>query len=381
MHILIAPNAFKNSLNATAVAEAIKRGLEESALSCTCTSFPVGDGGDGTAALLSQQPGSRIIPAEVRDPLGRKINTSFGLIDQGKTAVIELADASGLRLLQSKEYDPIHATTFGTGELIKYALDQHVNKIILGIGGSATVDGAAGILESLGILFLDKKKHALQNMPASLVDLEYIDSSNLDKRIFNTKLIVLCDVDNPLLGKDGAAAIFGPQKGAGDSDIKKLEAALTRLRDITLAETGIDIGKINYGGAAGGTAAGVSAFLHAELVNGIEYFLDLTFFDDALQHADLVITGEGSIDLQTLQGKAPFGVARRAKKKNIPVIGVAGKIPLDIDMQLKEYFDVLIPVNNELSGIELALQNTSRNLIRTARAIGDLLAIGQTRET
>jgi glycerate kinase len=375
MHILIAPNAFNNSLDAAAVAEAIKNGLEQSALSCTTTSFPVGDGGDGTAALLLKHPGTKIISVEVHDPLGRKIKTSFGLIDEGKTAVIEMADASGLRLLLPNEYDPMRATTFGTGELIKSALDYGVNKIILGIGGSATVDGATGILESLGTRFINKNKQLLKNIPGGLSDLADIDVSNIDKRIFDTALIVLCDVDNKLLGKNGAAAIFGPQKGASDADVKMLDASLGKFRDIALAKTGLDMATIKYGGAAGGTAAGVSVFLRAQLVNGIEYFLDHMLFEGALQKADLVITGEGSIDLQTLQGKAPFGVARRAKKKNIPVIGLAGKIPIDIDPQLQKYFDVMMPINNEITTIEEAIKNTSRNLIRTARTIGDFLSV------
>lgn len=375
MEILIAPNAFKNSLDATAVASAIQQGLMQSKLSCTIDCFPIGDGGDGTAALLLRRFNGTIITAEVHDPLGKKINASFGLIDEGKTAIIEMADASGLRLLKIEEYDPLHVTTFGTGELIKHALNKQVNKIILGIGGSATVDGSVGILEALGARFLDDKNKMLMRMPEGLSNLAHIDLSNLDKRIFDTELIVLCDVNNNLLGDAGAAMIFGPQKGAGLEDVKKLEAGLTKLRDIALDEKGKDMSLVKYGGAAGGTAAGLSVFLNAKLVNGIEYFLDITAFDKALQKTDLVITGEGSIDLQTLQGKGPFGVACRAKKKNIPVIGVAGKIPLFADIYLQEYFDVILPINNEISDMGIALQNTSANLTRTAKTIGDLLAI------
>jgi len=375
MEILIAPNAFKNSLDATAVANAIQKGLMQSKLSCTANCFPIGDGGDGTAALLLRRFNGTIVTAEVHDPLGKKINTSFGLIDEGKTAIIEMADASGLRLLKTEDYDPLHATTFGTGELIIQALNKHVNKIIIGIGGSATVDGSVGILEALGARFLDDKNKMLMRMPESLSDLAHIDLSNLDKRIFDTELIVLCDVDNILLGDDGAAIIFGPQKGASVEEVKKLEAGLAKLRDIALHQKGIDMSILKYGGAAGGTAAGLSVFLDAKLVNGIEYFLDITAFDEALQKTDLVITGEGSIDLQTLQGKGPFGVACRAKKKNIPVIGVAGKIPLVADIYLQQYFDVILPINNEISDMDIALQNTSANLTRTAKTIGDLLAI------
>lgn len=379
MHILIAPNAFKNSLDAKSVAEAIERGLKDSHLTCTCINFPVGDGGDGTASLLLQKTGAKIIPVAVHDPLGRQIKTSFGLIDDGKTAVIEMANASGLRLLDKNEYDPLQATTYGTGELIKSALDHRVGKIILGIGGSATVDGATGILRALGVRFLDKNKQPLATLPADLIELAYIDDTDIDKRIFDVQLVVLCDVDNLLLGQNGAAAVFGPQKGATSEDVKKLDKALARFQDISLSKTGIDIGAIKYGGAAGGVAAGVFGFLRAKLMNGIEYFLDITSFDQDLKKADFVITGEGSIDLQTLQGKAPFGVARRAKEKNIPVIAVAGKIPMESDNELSKYFDVLISINNEASGLEEAMRNTAANLSRTAKMIGDLLALKNNR--
>jgi glycerate kinase len=374
MHILIAPNAFKNSLSASDAADAIKKGLLQSKLHCTCACFAVADGGDGTAALLIEKLNGINIQTKVHDPLKREINTSFGLIDNASTAVIELADASGLRLLQPGEYDPLHASTFGTGEMIKHALDKGVRKIIIGIGGSATVDGGTGILEALGIRFLDADKNLLQHLPENLIGLASVDVSDIDKRVLDTELIVLCDVENMLLGEHGAATVFGPQKGASKEDVKKLEAALARFRDITLQQTGKDMGTIKHGGAAGGVAAGLSAFLSAKLVNGIDYFLEITSFNEALQKADLVITGEGSIDQQTLNGKGPFGVAKKAKQKNIPVIGLAGKIPLQSQESLKKYFDVLLPINNEPFS-EKVLQQTADNLIRTAMEIGDLLSL------
>ena len=326
MHILIAPNAFKNSLNATAAAEAIRQGLQRSRLKCTCECFPVGDGGDGTATLLIQKCVGTIVPAEVRDPLGRKIRAGFGLIDRGRTAVIEMADASGLRLLRRGEYDPLRANTFGTGELIQRALNKGVNKIIIGIGGSATVDGGTGILRALGVRFLGANGEILSSLPADLPRLESINVSGLDQRIPRCALTVLCDVENPLLGEAGAAKVFGPQKGATGPVIEKLEAALTKLRDVVRRQTGHDLAAVKRGGAAGGVAAGLQALLNAKLVNGIDHFLDVTAFDEALQKADLVITGEGRMDEQTLRGKGPFGVALRAKKKNISVIGLGGRV-------------------------------------------------------
>jgi glycerate 2-kinase len=377
MHILIAPNAFKHSLSAAEAAGAISEGLQLSKLPCTTRCFPVGDGGDGTAALIIQHCNGTTIPVTVQDPLGRKISSTFGLIDNGKTAVIGMADASGLRLLQSNELDVLHTNSYGTGELIVHALDKEVNKIILCIGGSATVDGSAGILQALGFLFLNKKGKALNNMPESLTELDSIDVSGVDKRIMDCELVILCDVENVLLGKEGAADVFGPQKGASPADVKKLEASLSKLRDIVLKQTGRDMAAFKHGGAAGGTAAGLASLLHAQLVNGIDYFLSLTGFDTALAKADLVITGEGSIDEQTLQGKGPFGVAKRAKQNHLPVIGLAGKLPLEISADLQEYFDILLPINNELMDIADALQNTRANLIRTARAVGDMLTLSK----
>jgi glycerate kinase len=377
MHILIAPNAFKNSLDAASVAAAIGKGLQQSGLDCSVEYFPVGDGGDGTAALIIQNQNGNIVEGETHDALHRKINASFGLIDNNKTAVIELADASGIRLLQQYELDPLQATTFGTGELIKCALNRNINKIILCIGGSATVDGGTGILQALGIKFLDDKNEMLHGLPAALSDLSFVDTKYFDKRILDCELVILCDVENTLLGDDGAAKIFGPQKGASEQDIKKLETALATFREITLNNTGVDIANVKHGGAAGGVAAGLSAYCNAKLVNGIDYFLDITGFDKALQEADLVITGEGKIDQQTLQGKGPYGVAVKAKEKNIPVVGIAGSISLETDMQLKKYFDVLVPINNDITDMKTAIQNSEGNLIRTGKMIGDLLELNK----
>ncbi|MEO6329173.1 MAG: glycerate kinase [Ginsengibacter sp.] len=375
MHILIAPNAFKNSLNASAVAKAIGEGLLQSKLDCSFEYFPIGDGGDGTAELIIQKHNGTVINVEVNDALGRKINASFGLTGEGKTAVIELAKASGIQLLQPFELNPLHATTYGTGELINHALNIGVNKIIMCIGGSATVDGGTGILQALGAHFINHENEILTGLPADLENLAAIDLSGFDKRMLNCELIILCDVENKLLGETGSAKIFGPQKGATADDVKKLESALTKFRDIALHETGTDMATIKYGGAAGGVAAGLSLFCNASLVNGIDHFLTITAFDEALQKADLVITGEGAIDAQTLHGKGPYGVALRAKEKNIPVIGIAGKVPFETDSNLQKYFNVLIAINHEPFEISVAIKNTKENLTRTVKTIGDLLAL------
>ncbi|MCW3089446.1 MAG: glycerate kinase [Ferruginibacter sp.] len=377
MHILIAPNAFKHSLTAEGAAAAIRKGLLQSRLACTCECFPIGDGGDGTAELIIKKRGGKLIATTVNDPLGRKINTSFGLIDDGNTAVIEMADASGIRLLSHDELNPLRATSFGTGEQIKIALDKGARKIIIGMGGSATVDGATGMLKALGIRFLGAAGVELLNLPESLVNLVSVDLTDLDKRIKESTVVVLCDVDNLLSGKQGSAAIFGPQKGATAEGVQKLDAALGRLAAVAFEQTGKDMSDIKYGGTAGGAAAGLYAFLGAQLVNGIDHFLELTGFDIALKKADIVITGEGSIDEQTLQGKGPFGVAAKAKGNGLPVIALAGKVPLERNAGLQNYFDVLMPIGHQPSDLATALASTENNLIRTAEAIGNLLAMSK----
>ena len=373
MHILIAPNAFKNSLDAAKVAEAISNGLQKSKLSCTTTCFPVADGGDGTAGLLIDHLGSQLIPAIVKDPLKRKITSSFGWIEKDKTAIIELAAASGLRLLKTEEYHPLITTTQGTGELIIEALNKNATKIILCIGGSATVDAGTGILKALGIKFFDAERNELDNLPSSLSSLAEIDITGSDKRIVNTEIIILCDVENPLLGPNGAAAVFGPQKGASAKDVELLEAGLTKFRDVVLNKTGKDMAIIKHGGAAGGVAASLHTFLNAQLVNGIDYFLEVTGFEKELRKADLVITGEGSIDEQTLQGKGPFGVAKRAKELSLPVIAFAGRVAIAPDQSSQQYFDRMISINENMDDMEAAIKNTYTNLEMAAQQFVDLL--------
>jgi len=373
MHILIAPNAFKNSLTAPDAAFAIEKGLHKSKLDCTTECFPIADGGDGTGDLILKKCGGTLVDVVVHDPLGRRINASFGLIDNGKTAVIEMANASGLRLLQTEELNPLKASCFGTGELIIAALEKGVNKIILAMGGSATVDGGCGILDALGVEFLDEKGRLLNAVPESLEQMATVDISGLDSRIADCEIVVICDVDNRLLGDKGAAAVFGPQKGASPQDMMRLDAFLSKFNDITLQQFGKNMGELKYGGAAGGSTAGIHAYLNAKLVNGIEYFLQLTGFDAALQKADVVITGEGSIDVQTLQGKGPFGVAYLANQRNIPVIGIAGKVPVADDAELNKYFDVLMAIGNEPADLATAMKFTKDNLVRMGMVVGNML--------
>ena len=378
MHILIAPNAFKHSLSANEIAEAIQEGLKQSGATCTSECFPIADGGDGTGHLIVEKFEGIWHKYDVHDPLGRLIKAPLGIIDQGKTAVIEMADASGIRLVRSDEKSPLKASSFGTGELIRFALDRHVSSIIIGLGGSATVDGGIGILSALGIKFRDAEGAELPALPINISRFRQIDSSSFDSRILNCQITVLCDVDNLLLGEQGSAAIFGPQKGASPSDIQILDMALTNLKDLALQSTGINMNEILHGGAAGGIAAALFTFLNARLVNGAEHFLELTAFEKRLKNADLLITGEGCLDEQTLQGKGPFAVAKLAKEYGIKVIGIAGSVPINENVNLNRYFDIVMPIGNQPTDLQTAMNFTAPNLIRTASVIGKFLSLHKT---
>ena len=373
MHILIAPNAFKNSLSAEAAADAILLGLEQSQLRFTAECFPVGDGGDGTGDLLMARLGAKRIDSPARDPLGRERRSYYGFGES--TVIIEMANASGLRLLAPQELAPLHAASWGTGDLIRAALDKNPTRILVGMGGSATVDGGTGILSALGVRFLDDDGLEITDLPAGLAHLAAIDIKGLDPRLKNVELSVLCDVDNPLLGPQGAAAVFGPQKGASSQDVQQLEQALQQFAAIVQRQLGISLTDLPKGGTAGGAAAGLYGVLGARLVDGIAYFLNLSGFEKALERADWVVTGEGSLDEQTLKGKGPFGVASAAKDRGLPVIGLAGRLPREKSASLDNYFDVLLPINHEAAPLGDALLYTGANLTATARAFGNLLAL------
>jgi glycerate kinase len=292
-------------------------------------------------------------------------------LEKRQLAIIELANASGLRLLNPSSYDPVRANTRGTGQTVLKALELGAHEIILAIGGSATVDGGTGILTELGICFFDSNHRQLQELPARLPDLSDIDIRGLDSRARNSKFTILCDVSNPLLGENGAAKIFGPQKGAGPVEIQLLEEGLKQFCECSLRITGKNMNALEYGGAAGGVAAGLAIWLDARLVNGIRYFLEITSFELFLEKADLVITGEGRLDLQTLQGKAPLGVALAARQKNIPVCAMAGQV--SDRRELGAFFDEIIEINPKPLDMDSAIRDTEKNLEHAANLLGGRL--------
>ena len=330
MRVVVAPNALKGSLTAFEAASAIARGLRAADSSIEITSLPIADGGDGTSAVLRAAGNGVIRETIVPDPLGRPVRASFGLLDEGRTAVLDVATASGIALLQSHEQDPLLVSSRGTGKLLSTALDAGVETVILGVGGSATVDGGAGLLAALGVGLLDETGTPIASGGAGLARLSRIELSRVHSALARVRLRVACDVDSPLLGPRGAAMSFGPQKGATPNAVLELEQNLDHFADVIERTTGREVRSVVSGGAAGGIAAGLFGVLGATLEPGIDLVLESVGFDQALLGADLVITAEGLLDQQSLQNKGPCGVARWAKRRRVPVIALVGGIEDDV---------------------------------------------------
>lgn len=347
MRILIAPDSFKGSLTAREVADNIEKGILKVYPAAEIYKLPLADGGEGTVdALIYARNGKKVFK-EVTGPLAKPVKAFFGILEDEKTAVIEMAAASGLALLSAEEKNPLQATSFGTGELIKAALDEGVEKIIIGLGGSATVDGGVGLAQALGISFKDKRGQEVPFGGQALVDIETIDLGGLDKRLKDLEIVIASDVTNPLYGANGAAYVFGPQKGATEEMVSILDAGLRNLARVIEKETGKAVGHLAGAGAAGGVGAALMAFLQARMESGIDLILDLNNIDNILKKVDLVITGEGRIDRQTLMGKTPYGVARRARKFKVPVIGIAGSVESEVMSDLNQYFTAVFSIIKE----------------------------------
>ena len=327
MRVVIAPDKFKGSASAAEAAAAIGVGLRQARPDVQIVLLPVADGGEGTMAA-AESAGYELVPVRADGPTGAEVRTEFAV--QAATAVVELADVTGLRRLPGGVKEPLTASTYGVGQVMLAALDHGASTIVLGIGGSASTDGGAGLVQALGVRLTDAAGQPLGRGGAALADLAAVDGTGLDARLRDGRCAVLVasDVDNPLLGPSGAAAVFGPQKGATSYDIELLDRALANWARLTAQVTGRDVAAVAGTGAAGGTGFGALAYLGARLVPGVELVLDLIGFDQAVIGADLVITGEGSLDEQSLGGKAPVGVARAAHRAGVPVIAVAGRVLL-----------------------------------------------------
>ncbi|GAK09898.1 glycerate kinase [Geomicrobium sp. JCM 19038] len=369
VHLVIAPDSFKESMTAEAAAHALARGFRNIRPNLTTDLIPMGDGGEGTMEALTASLEGTTINVDVEGPNKQTVTATYALSKDGKTAIMDMASASGIHYNTKENRNVLEASTYGTGELIRHALDQDITKIIIGIGGSATNDGGAGMIEALGATLLDKKDQPISRGGAALKQLVHIDTAGVDSRLHDVEVVVACDVKNPLLGPEGASAIYGPQKGATVEDVEQLDAALANFHNCTVLATGNDVKNIPGAGAAGGLGAGLLAYLDAKLVPGIELVLEETNFKERVKHADLVLTGEGKIDGQSIYGKTPVGVALAAKEANKPVIAVCGALGEGYKTVYEHGIDAVFSIVPGAIDLEDALANGEQYLEETAENI------------
>ena len=377
MKIVIAPDSFKGSLTAMEVATAIERGIKDVFPDAVIDKVPMADGGEGTVQSLVDATGGEILAERITGPLGEMLNAEYGILGDGITAIIEMAAASGLPLVPEDKRNPMLTTTYGTGELIKAALEHGCRKLIIGIGGSATTDGGAGVAQALGAKLFDDKGKEIGFGGGELARLAKIDMSTIDARIAETKTVVACDVDNPLTGPRGAAYVYSPQKGATPEMVEKLDKALMQFAEIVKRDLGKEVNDVPGAGAAGGLGAGLMAFLNAELKSGIDIVIEAANLAEHVKDADLVITGEGMIDNQTIYGKTPIGVAKVAKQYNIPVLGIAGALSDDSDVVYKHGIDALISIAPGPISLNDAMKNGYRLVEKAAMRAGKILRLLQ----
>ena len=368
--IIIAPDSFKGSLTSAEVANAIELGIKRVAPNCEIVKVPIADGGDGTMDTLVSALGGKKIKIKVHDPLMRPIEAEYGLVKNGGTAVIEMATASGLTLLSKEEQNPSITTTFGTGEIINDALQRGCHTFLIGIGGSATNDAGIGMLKALGFRFLDKKGEECDVVGNALQSIYSIDKTRVSSKVYEAQFTIASDVDNPFSGTNGAAYVYASQKGANNKMVEELDKGLESFRQLIIEKKGIDLNTISGAGAAGGLGGGFVAFLNAQLKPGIEMVLQTIDFENYLQNADFVVTGEGKLDIQTTMGKAASGILDAASKKNIPVIAIGGSVE-DKEALLKRGFTSLFSTTPNGMSIEEAMQEETakENIAQTAEQL------------
>ena len=376
MKIVIAPDSYKESLSALEVAQAVEAGFRQVFPDADYVLVPVADGGEGTVDAMVAATGGRKETVTVSGPLGEPVEAFYGLTGEGDTAVIEMAAASGLALVPPDRRNPLLTSSRGTGELIRAALDAGARRFILGIGGSATNDGGAGMVQALGARLLDLEGRELDGSGGDLARLERIDVSALDPRLAECRIEVACDVDNPLTGARGASAVFGPQKGATPEMVQALDANLARLARIVGRDLGVAVDTVPGAGAAGGMGAAMLAFFGATLKPGIEIVTAAVDLDTQVRDADLVITGEGRIDFQTVHGKTPIGVARVAKRHGKPVIGIAGSLGAEVGVVHAHGIDAVFSVLGKPCTLDEALRDAAANVQLTARNVATVLRLG-----
>ncbi len=353
--ITVASDSFKGSLTSMQVADNVERAVKEVFPDCHVQKIDVADGGEGTVEALVSSLGGEYVDVEVAGPIGRKVTARYGIIDEGRTAVIEMAVASGLPLISPEERNPLKTSTYGTGMMIRDALNRGCRKFLVGIGGSATNDGGTGMLSALGFMFLDKDGYVLEGTGENLARITSVCDADVPREISEAEFTVACDVDNPFCGPAGAAYVFAPQKGADEAMVRCLDEGLASFAGVISRYTGQMVADLPGAGAAGGLGGAFKAFLGARLTRGIEIVLDAIGFDGKIAGSSLVITGEGSVDAQTLMGKTPSGVLARASKLGIPVMVLGGKVDASVDF-LKAGFSAVCQVTPEDMSLEDAMK-------------------------
>ena len=376
MKIVVAPQAFKSSLSGPMVAEAIATGIARADPSAQVVLLPVADGGDGTVDALVGSSGGRLFSRRVTGPLGKPVKAVWGVMGDGRTAVIEMAQASGLALVPPKWRDPRVTTTYGTGQLMGEALDRGYRRIIVGLGGSATNDGGVGMAQALGVRFLEAAGKELPPGGAALARLAQIDAYHIHPALREAEVLAATDVTNPLCGPTGASAIYGPQKGASPETVKELDAALAIYAQAIKSCLGLDVAEVPGAGAAGGLGAGLMAFARAALRPGIDLVCEALDFDHHLEGADLVITGEGQVDASTAYNKAPVGVARRAKARRIPVVLLAGSLGPGYQDVYAHGIDSVVPIADRPMSLRESLARTQELLAAAAERTVRLVRVG-----
>ena len=375
MKFVIAPDSFKESMTAKAAAVAIQAGLQKIYPDADYELVPMADGGEGTVQSLVDATEGEIITADVQNPLDETVSAFYGVLGDQQTAVIEMSAASGIQFVTTETKNPLITTTYGTGQLIKDALDRGMRRFIIGLGGSATNDGGAGMAEALGVQFLDENGQQIARGGAALATLHEIDMSNLDPRVAESEFLLASDVTNPLVGETGASAVFGPQKGATPAMVAELDAALTNYAAVIKAQLGVDLANTPGAGAAGGLGAGMLAFTQAKMQSGISLVVEATEVVAKAANADVAFVGEGAIDFQTQYGKTPMGAAQAIKQAspNAKVIGLAGYVGDGIDALYDLGIDAVFSIVPGAVDLPTAMKTGEANLTRTAENIARLL--------
>lgn len=376
MRIVLAPQSFKGSLGAADVARAMARGVRQVFPDADLDLLPVADGGEGTVQALVQASGGQTVTTRVMGPMGQPVNATWGLLGSGDTAVIEMAAASGLPLVPRSARDPLRATTFGTGELIRHALDHGIEKLIVGLGGSATNDGGAGMAQALGARLLDKDGREIPLGGAGLEALDRIDITHLDPRLHDVQVEAAVDVNNPLCGPEGASHVYGPQKGADAATVRELDAALDHYAAVIRRDLGEDVRDVPGAGAAGGMGAGLLAFLRARIEPGVDIVFRALNVEQRIRRSSLVLTGEGRMDSQDIYGKAPMAVASLANQFGVPVIAIVGSTSRDYRIVFDHGLDAVMGVVNRPMSQDRAIHETAGLVTEAAMRAMRIVRVG-----